>query len=43
MSFGHHLVRLTGLDRVFSVPMALGYANRRLTPDDINPHPHPFI
>lgn len=43
MSFGHHLVRLTGLDRVFRVPMELGYANRRLTPDDINPFPHPFI
>ncbi|MBH8597267.1 TOMM precursor leader peptide-binding protein [Thermoactinomyces sp. CICC 10523] len=42
ITFGHHLVRLTGLDRVLQVPAELGYAKRRLTPDQLNPHPHPF-
>jgi ribosomal protein S12 methylthiotransferase accessory factor len=31
MSFGHHLVRLTGLERVLKVPITL------------NPFPHPFL
>ncbi|MGN7941482.1 TOMM precursor leader peptide-binding protein [Virgibacillus sp. 6R] len=42
MTFGHHLTRLTGLERVFRVPMELGYTNKPLTPEQINPHPHPF-
>jgi ribosomal protein S12 methylthiotransferase accessory factor len=42
MTFGHHLSRLTGLDRMLDVPMKLGYADRRLTPDELNPYPHPF-
>lgn len=42
MTFGHHLRRVAGLDRVLSVPQALGRAARALTPDEINPHPHPF-
>ncbi|QDM47486.1 TOMM precursor leader peptide-binding protein [Paenibacillus thiaminolyticus] len=42
MTFGHHLRRLEGLDRILEVPMRLGYANRRLTPQELNPYPHPF-
>ncbi|WII39108.1 TOMM precursor leader peptide-binding protein [Paenibacillus thiaminolyticus] len=42
MTFGHHLRRLEGLDRVLEVPMRLGYADRRLTPQELNPYPHPF-
>ncbi|GGH19959.1 TOMM precursor leader peptide-binding protein [Paenibacillus segetis] len=42
MTFGHHLTRLIGLNRVLDVPMQLGYADRRLTPQELNPYPHPF-
>ncbi|QQE77540.1 TOMM precursor leader peptide-binding protein [Alicyclobacillus sp. SO9] len=42
MTFGNHLVRLEGLQRVFSVPVKLGYRNRPLTKADLNPYPHPF-
>ncbi|MCZ8511839.1 TOMM precursor leader peptide-binding protein [Paenibacillus filicis] len=42
MTFGHQLTRLAGLDRVLEVPMKLGYANHRLTPEELNPYPHPF-
>lgn len=42
MTFGHELVRLTGLDRLNHVPVALGYAKQPLTADQLNPHPHPF-
>ncbi|MED3574664.1 TOMM precursor leader peptide-binding protein [Cytobacillus praedii] len=42
MTFGHHLTRLTGLERVLRVPMELGYTNKPLTPEQLNPHPHPF-
>ncbi|MEC0239804.1 TOMM precursor leader peptide-binding protein [Paenibacillus dokdonensis] len=42
MTFGHHLTRLTGLNRVLDVPMKLGYANHRLTQQELNPYPHPF-
>jgi len=42
MTFGHHLTRLTGLNRVLDVPMKLGYANHRLTREELNPYPHPF-
>ncbi|MBP1157422.1 MULTISPECIES: TOMM precursor leader peptide-binding protein [unclassified Paenibacillus] len=42
MTFGHHLSRLTGLERVFTVPVDLGYAKQPLTPEQLNPHPHPF-
>jgi ribosomal protein S12 methylthiotransferase accessory factor len=43
MTFGHHLRRLEGLERVLRVPMELGYANERLTLERLNPHPHPFL
>lgn len=42
MTFGHHLTRLTGLDRVYTVPMTLGYTDEPLTTEQLNPHPHPF-
>jgi ribosomal protein S12 methylthiotransferase accessory factor len=42
MTFGHHLTRLTGLDRVFRIPAELGYTSRPLTQADLNPYPHPF-
>ncbi|MBX0356719.1 TOMM precursor leader peptide-binding protein [Halobacillus sp. Nhm2S1] len=42
MTFGHHLRRLEGLKRVLEVPEKLGYSNRPLTLDELNPYPHPF-
>ncbi|XEC94206.1 TOMM precursor leader peptide-binding protein [Paenibacillus tarimensis] len=42
MTFGYHLTRLTGLERVLKVPVELGYAKQPLTPQQLNPHPHPF-
>jgi ribosomal protein S12 methylthiotransferase accessory factor len=42
MTFGHHLTRLTGLERVLQVPVELGYAKEPLTLEQLNPHPHPF-
>ncbi|MDF2661556.1 MAG: bacteriocin biosynthesis protein SagD, partial [Paenibacillus sp.] len=43
MTFGHHLTRLTGLQRVYRVPMELGYTERPMTDARLNPHPHPFL
>jgi ribosomal protein S12 methylthiotransferase accessory factor len=42
MTFGHHLTRVTGLERVLRVPMELGYTKQPLTLEQLNPHPHPF-
>jgi ribosomal protein S12 methylthiotransferase accessory factor len=42
MTFGHHLRRVTGLDRILEVPMKLGYVDRKLTLEELNPYPHPF-
>jgi ribosomal protein S12 methylthiotransferase accessory factor len=42
MTFGHHLTRITGLDRVLDVPAKLGYVKKPLTHDELNPYPHPF-
>ncbi|EXX84781.1 bacteriocin biosynthesis protein SagD [Paenibacillus darwinianus] len=42
MTFGHHLTRLAGLDRVLRVPAQLGFAEKPLKPEELNPHPHPF-
>lgn len=42
MTFGHHLTRLTGLERVLKVPMELGYTEQPLTLEQLNPYPHPF-
>jgi ribosomal protein S12 methylthiotransferase accessory factor len=42
MTFGHHLTRVTGLQRVLEVPMQLGYTKKPLTMEQLNHHPHPF-
>ncbi|PGL70658.1 TOMM precursor leader peptide-binding protein [Bacillus sp. AFS055030] len=42
MTFGHHLKRLNGLDRVLKVPVKLGYTKKPLKPEQLNPYPHPF-
>lgn len=42
MTFGYHLTRLEHLDRVLTVPEKLGFTNRPLTREELNPHPHPF-
>ncbi|MDR7002086.1 TOMM precursor leader peptide-binding protein [Neobacillus niacini] len=42
MTFGHHLTRVQGLERVLQVPMKLGYAKRPLSYEQLNPYPHPF-
>ena len=42
MTFGYHLTRVTGLERVLRVPAELGFAKQPLTPEQLNPHPHPF-
>jgi len=42
MTFGQHLTRVSGLDRVLRVPVELGYRAEPLTYDQLNPHPHPF-
>lgn len=42
MTFGHHLRRLEGLSRVLEMPMKLGYTDRKLTSQELNPYPHPF-
>ncbi|MBD2866795.1 TOMM precursor leader peptide-binding protein [Paenibacillus oceani] len=43
MTFGYQLSRVAGLERVYQVPVRLGYADRPLTKEQLNPHPHPFI
>ncbi|MFF2157798.1 TOMM precursor leader peptide-binding protein [Paenibacillus chitinolyticus] len=42
MTFGHRFTRLAGLERVLRVPVELGYAEKPLRLEDLNPHPHPF-
>ncbi|MFD2370586.1 TOMM precursor leader peptide-binding protein [Brevibacillus sp. GCM10020057] len=42
MTFGHHLTRVSGLERVLRVPVELGYRTEPLTYGQLNPHPHPF-
>ena len=42
MTFGHHLTRLKGLDRVLHVPMKLGYVKEPLSFEELNTFPHPF-
>jgi ribosomal protein S12 methylthiotransferase accessory factor len=43
MSFGHHLVRLTGLERVLKVPLTIGYKENLQTQQELNSYPHPFL
>ncbi|SEC06129.1 TOMM precursor leader peptide-binding protein [Paenibacillus sp. GP183] len=42
ISFGHHLTRVTGLERLLQVPAELGYAKGPLLLEQLNSHPHPF-
>ncbi|KJB88128.1 bacteriocin biosynthesis protein SagD [Paenibacillus sp. E194] len=42
MTFGQHLIRLTGLDRVLRIPVELSYSPEPLSPEQLNPYPHPF-
>jgi ribosomal protein S12 methylthiotransferase accessory factor len=42
MTFGHHLTRFAGLERVLTVPVELGYAKRPLKLEQLNHYPHPF-
>lgn len=42
MTFGYRFTRLEGLERVFRVPVELGYAKKPLTAKQLNLHPHPF-
>ncbi|TNJ65872.1 TOMM precursor leader peptide-binding protein [Paenibacillus hemerocallicola] len=42
MTFGHHLIRVEGLERVLRVPAELGYLKQPLLREQLNPHPHPF-
>lgn len=42
MTFGYNFTRLAGLERALRVPAELGYKERPLRPEELNPHPHPF-
>ena len=42
MTFGHHLTRVKGLERVLRVPMQLGFMKQPLSYEQLNPYPHPF-
>ncbi|MGH3874635.1 MAG: TOMM precursor leader peptide-binding protein [Pseudonocardiaceae bacterium] len=42
MVFGYDHRRIYGFDRLYRVGHELGYHPRRLTHDELNPHPHPF-
>ncbi|WHY77780.1 TOMM precursor leader peptide-binding protein [Neobacillus sp. WH10] len=42
MTFGHHLTRVKGLERVLRVPMKLGFMKQPLSYEQLNPYPHPF-
>ncbi|MEV6226587.1 TOMM precursor leader peptide-binding protein [Saccharopolyspora shandongensis] len=42
MTFGHRFRRTHGLPRLRTIPARLGFLDRELRPDELNPHPHPF-
>ncbi|NEU32503.1 TOMM precursor leader peptide-binding protein [bacterium LRH843] len=42
MTFGHHLTRVNGLERVLMVPKQLGFMKEPLSYEQLNPYPHPF-
>jgi ribosomal protein S12 methylthiotransferase accessory factor len=42
ITFGHHLTRVKGLERVLRVPMKLGFIKQPLSYEQLNPYPHPF-
>jgi ribosomal protein S12 methylthiotransferase accessory factor len=43
MTFGQQNRRITGLERLYRLPLALGYHDHPLTPAEVNPYPHPFF
>lgn len=42
MTFGDHLKRVKGLERVLNIPQQLGFTKQRLSYEQLNPFPHPF-
>jgi ribosomal protein S12 methylthiotransferase accessory factor len=42
MTFGHQHRRITGIERLYQLPVVPGYRDHPLTEAEINPHPHPF-
>lgn len=42
MTFGHHLIRVKGMERVRTVPVKLGFVKQPLSYEQLNRHPHPF-
>lgn len=42
MTFGHRNRRVHGLPRIRRAPRILGYSDRDLAADEVNPYPHPF-
>ncbi len=42
MTFGHRYRRTHDLPRLSTVPALLGYRSTELSPEDLNPFPHPF-
>ncbi|TVX99118.1 TOMM precursor leader peptide-binding protein [Cohnella terricola] len=42
MTFGFNFIRLAGMERALRVPAELGYKERTLRQEELNPHPHPF-
>jgi ribosomal protein S12 methylthiotransferase accessory factor len=42
MTFGHQFRRTDGISRLRGAPRLLGFGERDLRPEEINPHPHPF-
>ncbi|MEV6154455.1 TOMM precursor leader peptide-binding protein [Nonomuraea sp. NPDC052129] len=42
VTFGHDYRRVDGLPRLYEVPYRLGYRDRPLEPQDVNPYPHAF-
>lgn len=42
MTFGHSHRRVDSLPRLRTIPHVLGHLDRPLSPEAINPHPHPF-
>lgn len=43
MTFGQHNRRIIGFERLYQLPLTLGYQDHPLTTAEINPHPHPFF
>ncbi|HLI05741.1 MAG TPA: TOMM precursor leader peptide-binding protein [Ktedonobacteraceae bacterium] len=42
MAFGHDFRRLYGIERLYRLPVELGYSDHVLSEAELNPYPHPF-